>query len=139
MTTTLGILAALSLTAGIGIAGLGCGSGTVEGNPCATPGATYLFHFVERRGGTCGPAAEATDRAEADGTLSSSAVCDDVEHDACTERDTGCRTSNHGADCTFTTDVTFTKDGSGASGLQTATCSNALVCTSTYDVTVTRR
>jgi hypothetical protein len=140
MTTTFRTGAVLSLMAIVGLVSVGCGSGSNEANPCATPGATYLFHFVEHPGGNCGPVPDEIVNVNSDGTLSSSVSCENITQDGCTARDTGCMTSSNGIDCSVTTDVTFAKDGSSASGLETAMCSNsAASCTSTYDVTATRR
>jgi hypothetical protein len=140
MTSTFRLAVAFSCLAGLAFMSFGCGSGSAEANPCATPGATYLFHLVEHPGGTCGPVPDEIVNVDSDGTTSTSVSCDDITQDGCTARNTGCMSSMNGVDCSVTTDVTFAKDGSGATGLETATCSNSSAsCTSTYDVTATRR
>jgi hypothetical protein len=119
----------------------GCGSGTAEANPCATPGATYLEHFAEHPGGTCGPITDQVLNINHDGTIdTASPDCDSVTQDGCTARDTNCRTSANGTDCTATTSVTFAKDGSAASGIATISCTaGSSSCESTYDISAERR
>jgi hypothetical protein len=108
-----------------------------KANPCATPGATYLSHFVELSGGTCGPIPDEIMNINSDGTLPQSLSCQTVTQDGCTARNTDCTTN--GA-CTVTTDVTFATDGSSASGLETVSCSTASAsCTSTYRIGSTRQ
>lgn len=126
-----------------------CGSSYTSGpalankaNPCATPGATYLSHFVELSGGTCGPIPDEILNINSDGTIpgSQSFSCQTVTQDGCTARDTGCITTTNGTTCTATTDVTFATDGSSASGLETVSCSNvSTTCTSTYSVSFTQQ
>jgi hypothetical protein len=122
------------------LAACSCSSSTNKANPCATPGATYLFHFVEQANGTCGPVPDSIVNINADGTLSSSVSCQTINQTGCTAQDTGCTSSSNGTTCNFTTDVTFASDGSGATGLETFTCSNgSSSCWSTYAVTAARQ
>jgi hypothetical protein len=111
-------------------------------NPCATVGATYEVSFVEQAGGTCGPVPSAIVNISPDGTVagSQSVSCATVTQEGCTAHDSGCTFAGNGTTCTGTTDVTFAADGSGATGLETISCSNASAsCTSTYNTTETRQ
>ncbi len=73
----------------------------------------------------------------ADGTLTGVPLsCSSTSQTGCTARNTDCTTTNKGTTCTITTDVTFAQDGSSASGLETASCTDGTVsCTSTHAVT----
>jgi len=127
-----------------GVSLLACGGGNAapRANPCATPGATYLEHFVEGSGGTCGPISDEIININADGTIASTTQisCQTESQSGCTAHNTGCSTMTNGTTCSATTDVTFASDGSGATGLETITCSNSSAsCTSTYTVTLTRQ
>jgi hypothetical protein len=117
-----------------------CGSSATKANPCATPGATYLFQFVEQSGGTCGSLSDAIVNVNPDGTIVGSLTCKATNQNGCTAQNTGCTSSSNGTSCTVDTDVTFASDGSGATGLETFSCANgASSCTSTYAVTATRQ
>lgn len=121
---------------------VGCGSGPTKANPCATPGATYLEHYVEHSGGTCGALTDTIVNIGADGTLASSSpvTCDDVEQTGCTAHDTNCKgAAVNGITCSDTFSNTFSSDGSGASGIATITCTGSTSCVSTYDITMTRQ
>ena len=131
------------------VALVGCGSGgnngggetTTQANPCATPGATYLLHAEERRGGTCGPLADEIVNIGSDGTLPGPpATCDAITQDGCTARNTNCTQTANGVTCSTTSSVTFSEDGKSASGLITLRCrDSAGGCTSTYAVTAKRQ
>lgn len=110
-------------------------------NPCATKGATYLEHFVQESG-DCGALPDEIVNIGADGTLtsSSSVSCATVSQNGCTAQDSDCTTTNNGVTCMVTTDVTFARDGSSASGLESVTCTgNGASCTSTYQVSAARQ
>ncbi|HEX7603770.1 MAG TPA: hypothetical protein VF316_19260 [Polyangiaceae bacterium] len=111
-------------------------------NACATPGKTYLSHFVEQAGGTCGPLADVLVTVNADGTLPGPAVsCESRSEIGCRTQATACTTSAvNGLTCHVTSDLTYASDGSTAAGTETASCSGASsTCTSTYQITVTRQ
>ena len=116
-----------------------------KANPCATPGATYLDHFAEQSGGTCGPIPDVIININKDGTLAGSGsgtapTCQSNSGSGCTVKLNNCTSTNNGVTCTITTDVTFAADGSSASGLETLSCSgSSSSCTSTYKVTATRQ
>jgi hypothetical protein len=127
-----------------GLSLLACGGGSTapKANPCATPGATYLDHFVEGSGGTCGPIPDEIININSDGTEATTIQisCQTESQTGCTAHNTGCTWTTNGVACNATTDVTFASDGSGASGLETVTCSSSSAsCTSTYTVTLTRQ
>lgn len=129
---------ALALAWGCGGSG---GSTTLNANPCATPGATYLGHFVEQSG-TCGPIPDQIINVNPDGTLSSSMAvsCAQTTVAGCTTQNTDCMSTSAGSTCSVTSDVTFSPDGTSASGLETARCTySGGSCTSTYNVTATRQ
>lgn len=113
---------------------------TNQANPCATKGATYLFHSVETAGGTCGPVPDQIVNINADGTVPGPGVtCEAITQTGCTARNTNCTSTTGANPCKSTTDITFTADGTSASGLQTMSCTDATgSCTSTYKVTATR-
>lgn len=119
-----------------------CGSNPAA-NPCATKGATYLFHFVEDPSGTCGPVPDSIVNVGSDGTIasSSSLTCDKTELDGCTSKKSNCKTTTStGIQCTVNTSSTFSSDGSSVTGLESFTCtSGASVCSSTYSVTASRQ
>ena len=117
-------------------------SATTKANPCATPGATYLSHFVEQSGGTCGPLADVLVTVNKDGTVTGPPVsCQDRTETGCRTQTTDCTTTSiKGLTCHFTTDVTYTSDGSSGAGSEVGSCAGgASTCTSSYQVTVTRR
>jgi hypothetical protein len=110
-------------------------------NPCATRGATYLFHTVENPTGTCGPIPDQITNVNADGTVPGPGVsCEAITQNGCTARDTNCVSGSNGNTCYTTTNVTFSDDGATASGLITVRCSNGKTsCASTYGVSARRQ
>ena len=133
----------------VAIAAVACSSASssappsTKANPCATPGATYLLHFVEQANGTCGPVSDQIINVAKDGTLSGSGTassCAMTAQDGCTARNTDCMSTTNGVTCDVTSDVTFAKDGGAASGLETVTCmSGSSSCMSTYAVSAQRK
>jgi hypothetical protein len=125
---------------------LSCGSSSssptsAKANPCATRGASYLEAFTEESG-NCGTIPSELVNVGSDGTLTESTpiTCATVSQTGCTARDSDCTFSSMGYNFTETSDVTFTADGSSASGVVTLSGSgNGQVCTSTYDITFTRQ
>lgn len=126
---------------------IGCSSAPdptppTKANGCATPGATYLSHFVEQSGGTCGPLADVLVTVSKEGTLPGPAVsCQTRTETGCTTLATNCTTSAvNGLTCHVTSDVTYASDGRSGSGTETASCSGAsTTCSSTYQITITRQ
>jgi len=111
-------------------------------NACATPGKTYLSHFVEQPGGTCGPLPDVLVAVNADGTVAGPTVsCQSRNDTGCRTQATDCTTSAvKGLTCHVTSDLTYASDGTTAAGTETASCSGASsICTSTYQITVTRQ
>jgi hypothetical protein len=118
------------------------GPSSEPANPCATKGASYLETLVEQAGGTCGPITSQVVNINSDGTITTSTPlsCAHVSQTGCVAQDTDCTFSSMGFDFSETFDVTFTSDGSSASGLITLSGSgNGQNCASTYDVTFARQ
>ena len=118
-----------------------CGKPPNLANLCATKGSTYFAHYVEANNGTCGTVPDAIVNIKADGTIPGDPpVCDSNEQDGCTARNTNCKTSSKGTDCSLTTSVTFDSDGAKAAGLLTLSCTTGnSICASTYQVTMLRQ
>jgi hypothetical protein len=109
-----------------------------KANPCATPNATYLTHFVEVSG-DCGPSSDQLVNIKPDGTLDQTFSCLDITKVGCREQNDLCTFTSNGVTCTATTDVTFTSDGKSSSGIESVTCHNAgTICSSTYNVSAER-
>lgn len=119
----------------------GCGAPPMKANPCATKGATYFNHYVEADNGTCGAIPDAITNVEQDGTIAGDPpVCDSSTMDGCTVRNTNCKTTTKGVECSLTSSMTFASDGATANGLATIRCSSsATSCASTYQVTMLRQ
>ena len=113
-----------------------------KANACATPGKTYLTHFVEQPGGTCGPLADVLVTVNQDGTLPGPVVsCQSKTETVCRTQATDCTTSAiKGLTCHVTSDLTYASDGASAAGTETASCTGgSTTCASTYQITVTRQ
>lgn len=121
---------------------LACGSSAPKANPCATPGATYLDHFVEQSGGTCGAIPDTIININPDGTVATTASvsCATKTQTGCTARDSGCTVTTNGTTCTVTTDITYAADGTSATGLESLSCTTGnQTCTSSYSVASRRQ
>jgi hypothetical protein len=134
-----------AFAAGLGACGGGgdggSGSTTEPANACATRGATYIETLTELPGGTCGPAAPEIFHVSAGGTITSAETitCAMVNENGCTTQETDCTYTENGYSVTVTREMTFTTDGSSASGECTFMANgNGIVCTSTYDIAWTR-
>jgi hypothetical protein len=117
---------------------------TNKANPCATKGATYLFHSVENPSGTCGQTPDQIVNINADGTLATALSCTEITQNGCVARDTDCVTTSKDGQttCYATTSVTFADDGASASGLISIRCSSTAdssSCSSTYGVSARRQ
>lgn len=105
-----------------------------KANPCATPGATYGLSWTERSGGTCGPISDQILIVGKDGTLPGTPLaCRASTQTGCRAQESDCTSST--SQCHFTSDETFTSDGSSATGFITISCPN---CVSTYSASATR-
>lgn len=113
---------------------------TNKANPCATPGASYLWHCTEQSG-DCGPTTDEVINVSSDGTLAQSITCAKFEQDGCTGRGTDCKQSTNGCTILTTFQTTFLADGSSADNVMTATidCDDGSHCKSTYQCTYTRQ
>lgn len=128
---------------------LACGQpkqAPAKANPCATNSSTYLVRYADKSGGNCGAIPDTILNISANGSIAGDAPkCDASEQDGCTARSTNCEATKNGVDCTFTASVTFSDDGSSASGLETVSCDASTTsnfvsaCLSTYTVTMTRQ
>ena len=128
-----------------GVITIGCSSSDSGGitvnqlNPCATRGATYLFH-CKTISGNCGEASDSIINTASDGS-DTPMVCERAEQDGCTARDTNCKSTENGCTGTETFETTFTSDGSSASTTETLSisCDNGSKCYGTYQCTYTRQ
>lgn len=110
-----------------------------EVNACATQGATYLLHMVQRAGGTCG---NPPDRVvNLDDPAITNVFCAAVTQANCVARGTDCVESSDGCTSTYTYKTTFAADGASATSLHSVSmrCSDGSSCSSTYDTTMTRQ
>lgn len=133
----------------VGLLMMACGSddppkGPVNfpANPCATRGSTYLQSSTEISG-DCGPIPDQIVNINPDGTITQDTplTCDSVTQEGCTARDTGCKwTTSEGVSWAMTFETAFKADGSSATGIEMIRGSgNGQTCTSTYNVSMTRR
>jgi hypothetical protein len=130
----------LALAAALWACG-GGGSTTEPANACATRGATYVETFTELPGGTCGPTPPEIIRVSPGGTISNPQPikCGMLNQEGCTSHETDCTYASSGYADSFTREMTFTADGSSASGQCTFMATgNGIACTSTYDIAWTR-
>ena len=75
-------------------------------NPCATRGATYLFH-CKTISGNCGTIPDSIVNTNSDGSTTP-LVCDHSEQDGCTARNTNCKIpESNGCGGTETFEATF--------------------------------
>jgi hypothetical protein len=116
----------------------------VQANPCATPGATYLEHFVQDSLSNCGAIPDEIIKINPDGTINvpaGSHSCIAMTTNGCSAQNSGCAGRVSDLDCTITSYITYASDGSGATGLETAHCEaiSGGSCSAIYLVTVTRQ
>jgi hypothetical protein len=113
-----------------------------KANPCATPGATYLNTYTTVSG-DCGDIASDITNIGDDGTVPAAmgVTCKSYEQDGCRAHNTGCSTTQGKCTLTATTDVTFSDDGSTASGLFSAAivCTDGSSCSGTYQIMSVRQ
>jgi hypothetical protein len=128
---------------GMGMTGFACGgsSSSNAANPCATKGATYLATFTEVSG-NCGPVPSQVVNINPDGTITSSVneTCGSVSQQGCTGNRNDCTWSSQGYNFLSTSSVTFSSDGTSASGIATISVSGGgQSCTETYSLSYARQ
>jgi hypothetical protein len=137
-----GAVLGLALAAILGACGgSGGGSTTEPANSCAVRGATYIVTQTELPGGSCGPISPDLITVNQDGTITDPepTTCAMWSQTGCTSVETNCTYQENGYTDTFTRQLTFTTDGSSATGQCTFSASgHGLSCSSTYSMTVTR-
>jgi hypothetical protein len=130
----------------VGLFLVACGSSQIQADRCATPGASYIMHFAEKAGGTCGPVPDQLMNVSSDGTIDatpspgSTYHCSSIDAHGCTLQKNNCaQTNTDGVTCTADSTVTFTADGSAASGLFSVSCNGAGACSSVYSASLFRQ
>lgn len=119
----------------------GCGAPPETTNPCATRGASYLESFAEQSG-NCGPLPSQVVNIAPDGSVptgGTNITCESTNQSGCTTQRSNCAWTGSGNSYNATSTLTFTQDGSKASGLFTVSVSGNSSCMETYAVTWTRQ
>jgi hypothetical protein len=122
---------------------IACGgsSNSVAANPCATKGATYFVSETELSG-NCGPVPSSVFNVNPDGTITTGTneTCGSISVQGCTLNKNSCTYTSQGYSITYTSSVTFSSDGTTASGLDTTSASGGgQSCTSTYTLSAVRQ
>lgn len=108
-------------------------------------GASYVVHFAEHAGGTCGPIPDSVVNTSPSGTIQSPSACTNRNReDGCNVFvDLTCTATDRGVTFTITEtgEVKWAADGSKGSGTvsEHGSASDGSTCDSTYDVTYTRQ
>jgi hypothetical protein len=119
------------------------GSGGEQPNPCATKGATYQLTFTEKSGGTCGPFPPFWIDIGADGTVQPNdhyLSCPSQQVTGCATHASNCMGTMSNTMCTITLDLSFSSDGSTATGTDGVSCfTQGQTCASSYSVSGARQ
>ena len=110
--------------------------------PCVSPSSSYVVHFVEKSGGTCGPIQDEVVNTTADGGFQAQPGCSGTRTvNGCKVLLTDYTCTNAGVTSKTTGEVTWSDDGKSGSGtVQISIAKNgATSCTSSYEVTYTRQ
>ena len=128
---------------------LGCSGGSSNGTnsepqECVFSDTTYLLHFNQRNGGTCGLMADQTLVFKKNETISPSydnpilfllGTCEYESQHECEDKRVNCQYTLNNCNFRFSSDIQYLSDGSSGKGIITFSkeCSNGHSCLSTYD------
>lgn len=109
---------------------------TFEKNPCVTAGASYLTHYTEQPGGTCGPLSDEVLAIPPDGMISVPDCRGKPRYEGCSVFIDQIECESNGYTSTQTGKVDWADDGSTGHGFITFTVAGQ--CKSTYEMNSVR-